>query len=82
MGTTNPGGYSNAKVDEALARALTTVDDEGRAGLLAEGSRIAMADFGAIPLHFEMTTWAFRKDLAYTPRVDQNTLATLVVPAK
>jgi peptide/nickel transport system substrate-binding protein len=82
MGTTNPGGYSNAKMDEALARALTTVDDEGRAALLAEGSRIAMADFGAIPLHFEMTTWAFRKDLAYTPRVDQNTLATLVVPAK
>jgi peptide/nickel transport system substrate-binding protein len=41
-----------------------------------------MADFGAIPLHFEMTTWAFRKNLAYSPRVDQNTLATMVTPAK
>ncbi len=37
-----------------------------------------MADYGALPLHFEMTTWAFRKELAYTPRLDQSTQATLV----
>ena len=37
-----------------------------------------MADYGALPLHFEMTTWAFRKELDYTPRLDQSTQATLV----
>ena len=37
-----------------------------------------MADYGVLPLHFEMTTWAMRKDLAYTPRVDQNTQAMMV----
>ena len=36
-----------------------------------KASRIAMADYGAIPLHFEMTTWAFKKDLGYVPRADQ-----------
>jgi peptide/nickel transport system substrate-binding protein len=78
MGTTNPGGYSNPKVDALLEQALATVDDAKRAQLLAEASRVAMADYAALPLHFEMTTWAFRKDLAYVPRLDQSTQATLV----
>jgi peptide/nickel transport system substrate-binding protein len=77
-GTTNPGGFSNAKVDELLERALGTIDDAKRAEVLAEASRTAMADYGVLPLHFEMTTWAMRKDLAYTPRVDQYTQAMLV----
>jgi peptide/nickel transport system substrate-binding protein len=80
-GTTNPGGYSNAQVDTLLEKALGTIDDGKRAALLAEASRIAMADYGLLPLHFEMTTWAMRKDLAYTPRVDQTTQATAVMKA-
>jgi len=81
-GFSNSGGHSNAKVDELLERGLTTADDEARASLFAEASRIAMAEYGAIPLHFEMTTWAFRKGLSYTPRADQYTQATLVKPAR
>ena len=34
--------------------------------------------FGIIPLHFEVTPWAFKKGLSYKPRVDQYTLATEV----
>jgi peptide/nickel transport system substrate-binding protein len=81
-GTSNSGGYSNPEVDALLDRGLATVDDEGRAELFAKASRIAMADHGAIPLHFEMTTWAFRKGLSYTPRADQYTQATLVKRAQ
>jgi peptide/nickel transport system substrate-binding protein len=81
-GTSNSGGHSNANMDELLERALVTVDEEGRAGLFAEASRVAMAGYGAIPLHFEMTTWAFRKDLSYTARTDQYTQATLVRKAQ
>ena len=68
-------------MDALLEQALNTIDDEKRDALLAEASRIAMADYGAIPLHFEMTTWAFRKDLGYKPRVDQHTLAMGVTRA-
>jgi peptide/nickel transport system substrate-binding protein len=82
MGPSNAGGYSNPKVDALLEQALATVDDGKRAALLAEASRTAMADYGALPLHFEMTTWAFRKDLAYVPRLDQATQATLVKRAQ
>ena len=81
-GTTNPGGYSNREVDALLEKALGTIDDTKRAALLAQASRIAMADYGVLPLHFEMTTWAMRKELAYTPRVDQNTQATVVNRAR
>ena len=77
-GTTNPGGYSNAQVDALLEKAFGTIDDDKRAALLAEASRVAMADYGVLPLHFEMTTWAMRKELSYTPRVDQTTEATMI----
>ncbi len=77
-GTTNPGGYSNAQVDALLEQALGTIDDGKRAALLAQASRVAMADYGVLPLHFEMTTWAMRKGLGYRPRVDQATQATMV----
>jgi peptide/nickel transport system substrate-binding protein len=81
-GTTNSGGYSNPQVDTLLGEALATIDDGKRAALLAETSRVAMADYGLLPLHFEMTTWAMRKDLTYTPRADQNTQAMLVTKVK
>jgi peptide/nickel transport system substrate-binding protein len=81
-GTTNPGGYSNAEVDRLLTQALGTIDDEQRAAILAHASRIAMADYGVLPLHFEMTTWAMRKELGYTPRVDQSTQAMWVTHSK
>ena len=68
-------------MDKLLAEAMRTIDEGKRAALLAEGSRTAMADFAALPLHFEMTTWALRKGLTYVPRVDQYTQATHVKPS-
>jgi peptide/nickel transport system substrate-binding protein len=82
LGPTNPGGYSNPKVDALIEQALATIDDARRGALLAQASRTAMDDYGLLPLHFEMTTWAMRKDLDYTARADQFTQATLVRPAK
>jgi peptide/nickel transport system substrate-binding protein len=82
MGPTNPGGYSNKAMDQLLEQALETINDERRGVLLAQASRVAMEDYGALPLHFEMTTWAFRKDLSYVPRADQYTQAALVRRAK
>src|SRR5262249_5303268 len=82
MGPTNPGGYSNPKVDALIEQALATIDDAKRGTLLAQASRAAMEDYGLLPLHFEMTTWAMRKDLDYTARADQFTEATLVRPVR
>jgi peptide/nickel transport system substrate-binding protein len=81
-GPSNPGAYSNPKVDALIDEALATIDDTRRGALLAQASRLAMDDYGLLPLHFEMTTWAMRKNLDYVARADQFTQATLVRPAK
>ena len=78
LGGTNRGRYSNPKVDELTVKAMSTVDDAAREKLLQEASKVAMEDYGIIPLHFEVTPWAFKKGLSYKPRVDQYTLATEV----
>jgi peptide/nickel transport system substrate-binding protein len=73
FGATNPGGYSNKEMDDLLKKALTTVDDKQRNTMLAQGSRLVMADFGVIPLHFELTTWAFKKGINYVGQTNQYT---------
>jgi peptide/nickel transport system substrate-binding protein len=78
LGPTNRGRYSNRQVDELVVKAMATVDDAQREKLLQDASRLAMSDYGIIPLHFEVTPWAFKKGLSYRPRVDQYTLATEV----
>ena len=81
LGGTNRGRYSNKQVDELTIKAMATVDDGAREKLLQEASKTAMRDYGIIPLHFEVTPWAFKKGLSYQPRVDQYTLATEVQQA-
>lgn len=81
-GHTNKGRYSNPAVDELVIKAQSTIDDKAREALLQQASKIAMEDVAVIPLHFEITTWAFKKDLAYKARVDQYTIATDITPAK
>ena len=73
-GGTNAGQYSNVAMDDLLTLALATVDDAKRQDLLREASSVAMADWAIIPLHFEVTPWAMKTSLTYTPRVDQYTL--------
>ncbi|TXL70991.1 ABC transporter substrate-binding protein [Vineibacter terrae] len=82
MGGTNKGRYSNPAVDAKLVEAMRTVDDEKRRTLLQEASKLAMDDYGILPLHFEVSVWAMKKGLTYTGRADQYTLAYLVAPAQ
>ncbi len=80
-GGTNRGRYSNPELDALIDKALATVDDDKREAVLREASKLAMSDFAILPLHFEVTPWAFRKGITYAPRADQYTLALGVKPA-
>jgi peptide/nickel transport system substrate-binding protein len=80
MGGTNRGRYSNPAMDAKLEEAMRTVDDKKREALLQEAARLVRADFGILPLQFEMSVWAMRKDLSYVARADQATLAQFVRP--
>lgn len=80
MGGTNRGRYSNPAMDARLEEAMRTVDDARREALLREASRLVIADHGILPLHFELSVWAMRRDLTYAGRADQATLAQFVQP--
>lgn len=75
MGHTNRGRYSNPEVDALVFKAQETIDDAKREEILRQASKLAMGDVPLVPLHFEVTPWAFKKGLSYKPRVDQYTLA-------
>ncbi|MEM7021351.1 MAG: ABC transporter substrate-binding protein [Pseudomonadota bacterium] len=81
MGGTNRGRYSNPELDALIEQALATVDDPAREKLLQEASAVAMANYAILPLHFEVTPWAYRSGLTYEPRADQATIAMSVEPA-
>jgi len=80
MGGTNRGRYSNPAMDARLEEAMRTVDDTRREALLQEASRLVIADYGLLPLYFELAVWAMRRDLTYAGRADQATLAQFVQP--
>ena len=75
MGTVNYSLYSSAKMDALLEEGLRTVDDNKREKILQDAVAIAINDVGLIPIHFQVVTWAARKGISYTPRIDERTLA-------
>ena len=82
FGTANRGRYSNGKVDALTEDALMTVDDVKREAYLQRATELATGDTGLVPLHFQVSVWAARDGIAYTPRVDEQTLAHRFVPRK
>ena len=75
FGASNRGRYSNPEADKLIEEALATVDDAKREALLAKATEIAINDLAIIPLHYQVNTWATRKEagLKYLPRTDERT---------
>jgi peptide/nickel transport system substrate-binding protein len=82
MGVTNRARYSNPELDALIAQAMSTIDDKKREALIQKAAEIAMNDTALIPIHYEVSTWATTKNLRYTPRTDQYTLAMGLKPVK
>ncbi len=82
FGTANRGRYSNTKVDALTEDALQIVDDARREAYLQRATELAIGDTGLIPLHFQISLWGTRNGIAYTPRVDEQTLAWKFTPKK
>jgi len=82
LGAVNWGRYSNVKVDYLIEQALQQVNDENRSVMLQNATKLAMEDLGIMPIHFQFTVWATSKNVAYTPRTDEYTLAFQFRPVK
>lgn len=75
LGTTNWSKYSNTELDTLVLEARQTVDDDARSEMLQRAGQMVMEDYGILPLQFEMSVWAMKKDVMYEGRADQMTLA-------
>ena len=75
LGAVNWGRYGNPKVDYLIEQALQQVDDENRRAMLQQATKLSMDDLGIMQVHFQYTIWATKKNVAYTPRTDEYTLA-------
>lgn len=82
LGTANRGRYSNPAVDTLIDQAMATMDDGAREKLVQQAMRMAMDDVPVIQLHLQKNIWATRKGLTYEARVDEQTEAMGVQPAK
>ena len=82
LGAVNWGRYSNPKVDYLIEQSLQQVDDDNRRIMLQRATELSMSDLGIMPIHFQFTIWATKKNIQYTPRTDEYTLAFQFHPAK
>ncbi len=78
LGTSNYGRWSDAEYNDAIVKAVGTVDEKKRIELLHVAGKRLLDQMGFVPIHFESTIWAYRKGLDYIGRMDQNTLAMSV----
>jgi peptide/nickel transport system substrate-binding protein len=60
MGAWNPGGYSNAAIDELTETVAVELDLEKREAMMVEALRLAKEDTALVPLHQQPLAWAVR----------------------
>ena len=81
-GTANYNKYSNPAVDSLLDQAMETMDNGKRQQLLQQASDLAIEDFGIVPIHYEVSLWAMKKEITYKGRWDDRTNVPEITPAK
>jgi peptide/nickel transport system substrate-binding protein len=74
-GAWNWARYANPRLDQLVERALGSVDAKEREALAREAGALAASEVALIPLHHQVVTWAMKRNLRYTPRTDEFTLA-------
>ncbi|MBM3599619.1 MAG: ABC transporter substrate-binding protein [Alphaproteobacteria bacterium] len=83
LGAFNRSSYSNPPLDKIIQEGSSTLDDPKRRALLEKAMEIGMAEYVMIPIVNLHTIWAGKADkVVYAPRVDEDTLAFHIKPAK
>jgi peptide/nickel transport system substrate-binding protein len=82
VGSLNRFKYSNKEFDKAAEEATAEFDEAKRQKMLGDAMAIAMKDMGFVPLYWQSVAWATRKNVSYTARRDERTLAMDAKPAQ
>ena len=81
-GTWNWGKHSLPRVDQLLDAGFAMTDEKKREAIAIEAATLAMKNYGVIPLHHQIASWAMKKQFDYTARTDEYTFAQHVKPAQ
>ncbi|MES5099983.1 ABC transporter substrate-binding protein [Agrobacterium sp. BA1120] len=79
-GVGNWGHYCNPKLNEQLVALTSEMDDQKRNDMLKAAVHTVIDDMAIVPLYFQGSTWAARKDVEIIPRMDERTSAAMFVP--
>ena len=83
MGAFNVLGYKSAEMDKVLQDAGIEMDDGKRRALLEKAAELLLKDRQRLPIVAVGSAWAMQKDkVKIKPRVDEDTLAMNIKPAK
>ena len=83
MGAFNVLGYKNPEMDKALQDAAVEMDEGKRRADLEKANELVLKDRPRLPIVAVGSAWAMIKDkVKITPRVDEDTLAMNIKPAK
>lgn len=81
LGNFNRSHYADPEVDRLLLDGSRTLDEGKRREMFARAAEISMNDRPMLPIVMPQAVWAMPKGkFAFTPRVDQETLAHAVAP--
>jgi peptide/nickel transport system substrate-binding protein len=82
LGGLNRTRFADPAVDAALELSERERDPVARAAALGEAARVGLErDVALLALHFPDNVWATRAGFAYTPAMEEATLAALLRPA-
>ncbi|CAM3617054.1 Solute-binding protein family 5 domain-containing protein [Bordetella sputigena] len=82
FGSWNWGRYSNPQVDRLIEQAANEMDTPRRHDLMKQAMRVAMDDYGFIPLYAQSVVVGVRKGLTYQTWVTEQTIADSVSKAQ
>ena len=83
MGAFNVLGYKNPEMDTLLQEAAIEMDEAKRRGFLEKANELVLKDRQRLPIVAVGSAWAMQKDkVKITARVDEDTLAMNIKPAK
>lgn len=83
LGAFNVLNYKNPEMDKLIQDASIEMDEAKRRGLLEKANELVAKDRPRLPLVSVGSAWAMQKDkVRITPRVDEDTMAMNIKPAK
>ena len=76
----NWGRQSLPRLDQLLDQGFATTDEKKREAIAIEAATLALKNYGVIPLHHQIASWAMKSNLDYAARTDEFTFAQHVRP--